>query len=237
MPTRVLVVEDEADIASVIKHALERRMQASVEIADRGDAAIEAAVADIPDLVLLDINLPVVNGFDVCRILRGRPATARVPIIMLTARATESDRVSGLEVGADDYVIKPFSTRELLARVDAVLRRCSGKPTPADHGVLRSGPLVADFNAVAVAVDGVCVRLTRTEFELLGALAASRGRVLSRDRLLECLRHAQEDISPRSIDVHVGRLRAKLGAAGRQIETVVGLGYRLVQPDLDTGAA
>ncbi len=237
MPTRVLVVEDEPDIAAVIKHALERRMQASVEVADRGDTAIKAAVADIPDLVLLDINLPVVNGFDVCRILRARPATARVPIIMLTARATESDRVSGLELGADDYVTKPFSTRELLARVSAVLRRSGADGASAGDGVLRSGPLIADFGAVSIAVDGVRIRLTRTEFEILKALATGRGRVLSRERLLECLRHAQEEISLRSIDVHVGRLRAKLGVAGRQIETVVGLGYRLVQPEGDGNAA
>ncbi len=122
MPVNVLVVEDEPDISGIIRRTLERD-GIRVDVVDRGDAAVQAAIDDVPDLVLLDINLPVINGFEVCRILRARPATARVPIIMLTARSGETDRVSGLELGADDYITKPFSLRELLARVKAVLRR------------------------------------------------------------------------------------------------------------------
>ncbi len=228
MSTRILVVEDESDIASLIKHALERRTGARVEIAERGDIALEAAMADVPGLVVLDINLPVVNGFDVCRILRARPATAHVPIIVLTARTAETDRVSGLELGADDYITKPFSVRELVARVNAVLRRRSRETAAPDRLVYRGARLVADFDAVSVAVDGVEVRLTRTEFELLRCLLANRNRVLSRERLLEHLRGDDGAAGPRSIDVQVGRLRAKLGTAGRQVETVVGLGYRFV---------
>ncbi len=231
MSIRVLVVEDDPDISHLIKRALERNVEAHVAVADRGDSAVQAVMAEIPDLVLLDINLPVVNGFDVCRILRARAATARVPIIMLTARGAETDRVSGLEMGADDYMTKPFSMRELMARVKAVLRRTAADATTPEQTSYCIGPLAADFKAVAVCVDGEPVRLTRTEFELLRCLVENRNRVLSRDRLLECVRGEDNGIGPRSIDVHVGRLRAKLHRAGRQIETVVGLGYRFIDVD------
>jgi DNA-binding response OmpR family regulator len=148
---------------------------------------------------------------------------------MLTARTGESDRVTGLDAGADDYITKPFSIRELAARVRAVLRRGRSDDLPAAPLVYRGAHLVADFDAVAVAVDGVSVRLTRREFELLRHLVENRGRVLSRDRLLERVWGYDRLIETRSVDVHVGRLRAKLGAAGKQIETVVGLGYRFVE--------
>ncbi len=226
--TRVLVVEDEADIAGLIKHALERNGEARVEIVGSGDAAVKAVAEQPPDLVILDLNLPVLSGLEVCRILRGRPATARVPIIMLTARTSEADRVIGLDLGADDYVTKPFSLRELAARVRAVLRR--GR---ADAGVApavyRGRHLSADFDAVSVAVNGAAVRLTRREYELLRFLVENRNRVISRDRLLERVWGYERMIETRSVDVHVGRLRAKLGPAGRQIETIVGLGYRFVE--------
>jgi DNA-binding response OmpR family regulator len=226
--TRVLVVEDESDIAGLIKHALERNGEARVDIVGTGDAAIKAVAEQTPDLVILDLNLPVMSGLEVCRILRGRPATARVPIIMLTARTSESDRVIGLDVGADDYVTKPFSLRELAARVRAVLRRGRSEPA-AQPAVHRGKHLVADFDAVSVSVDGDAVRLTRREFELLRFLVENRNRVISRDRLLERVWGYERMIETRSVDVHVGRLRAKLGPAGRQIETVVGLGYRFVE--------
>ena len=224
---RVLVVEDEQDIAGLIKHTLERSGDGEVEIVDSGDAALRAVTERAPDLVILDLNLPVLGGTEVCRILRGRQATANVPIIMLTARTGESDRVTGLDLGADDYVTKPFSLRELGARVRAVLRRRQGA-TGASH-VYTGKHLIADFDAVSIAVDGAAVRLTRREFELLRFLVENRTRVLSRDRLLERVWGYDHFIETRSVDVHVGRLRAKLGAAGRQIETVVGLGYRFVE--------
>jgi len=227
--TRVLVVEDEQDIAGLIKHALERESAIEVEIASSGDAALKSVTEETPDLVILDLNLPVLGGIDVCRIMRGRPETAKVPIIMLTARTSESDRISGLDVGADDYVTKPFSLRELAARVRAVLRRRSGGDRDAAAPVYRGRHIVADFEAVSIAVDGAPVRLTRREFELLRYLVANRNRVLSRDRLLERVWGYDQAIETRSVDVHVGRLRGKLATAGQQIETVVGLGYRFVE--------
>jgi DNA-binding response OmpR family regulator len=228
-PPRVLVVEDETDIAGLIKHALERGGDAEVDVVGTGDAALRAVTDRIPDLVILDLNLPVLSGIEVCRILRGRPATSRVPIIMLTARTSETDRVTGLDLGADDYVTKPFSLRELAARVRAVLRRRQSNGNEPPMAVYRGQHLIADFDAVAVAVDGQAIRLTRREFELLRCLVENRNRVLSRDRLLERVWGYDHPIETRSVDVHVGRLRSKLGSAGRQIETVVGLGYRFVE--------
>jgi DNA-binding response OmpR family regulator len=225
---RVLVVEDEQDIAVLIKHALERGGDARVEIVSSGDTALRTASESPPDLVILDLNLPVISGTEVCRLLRARPATADVPIIMLTARTAESDRVTGLDLGADDYVTKPFSLRELAARVRAVLRR--KQPATPGAAVYTGAHLTADFDAVSVSVDGLSVRLTRREFELLRFLVENRNRVLSRDRLLERVWGYERFIETRSVDVHVGRLRAKLGVAGQQIETVVGLGYRFVEP-------
>jgi DNA-binding response OmpR family regulator len=225
---RVLVVEDEQDIAGLIKHALERSGDAQVDIVGSGDAALRAVTEKTPDLVILDLNLPVLSGTEVCRILRGRPATANVPIIMLTARTGEADRVTGLDLGADDYVTKPFSLRELAARVRAVLRRRQ-QATVGSANVYTGAHLTADFEAVAISVDGTPVRLTRREFELLRFLVENRNRVLSRDRLLERVWGYDRFIETRSVDVHVGRLRAKLGSAGQQIETVVGLGYRFVE--------
>jgi DNA-binding response OmpR family regulator len=224
---RVLVVEDEQDIAALIKHALERSGDAHVDVVSSGDTALRAVTDTAPDLVILDINLPVMSGTDVCRILRGRPETANTAIIMLTARTSESDRVAGLDLGADDYVTKPFSLRELSARVRAVLRRrraqAEAPTTPYEGRHLR-----ADFDAVAIAIDNEPIRLTRREFELLKFLVENRNRVISRDRLLERVWGYDRLVETRSVDVHVGRLRAKLGPAGSQIETVVGLGYRFI---------
>jgi DNA-binding response OmpR family regulator len=228
-PRRVLVVEDEQDIAGLIKHALERSGEGTVEIVGTGDAALRAVNEQPPDLVILDLNLPVLSGTEVCRILRGRPSTANIPIIMLSARTAETDRVSGLDLGADDYVTKPFSLRELAARVRAVLRRRQqGDAAASTTNIYTGEHLVADFDAVAISVDGTPVRLTRREFELLKFLVENRNRVLSRDRLLERVWGYERFIETRSVDVHVGRLRAKLGPAGQQIETVVGLGYRFI---------
>jgi DNA-binding response OmpR family regulator len=226
--TRVLVVEDESDIAGLVKHTLERSGDSVVEIAASGDQALKLASEQTPDLIILDLNLPVLGGLEVCRLLRTRPTTSKTPIIMLTARTTESDRVLGLDAGADDYISKPFSPRELAARVRAVMRR--GRPEEAGPPpIYRGEHLVADFDAVSIAVDGEQIRLTRREFELLKYLVENRNRVLSRDRLLERVWGYDRMIETRSVDVHVGRLRGKLGAAGKQIETVVGLGYRFIE--------
>jgi DNA-binding response OmpR family regulator len=225
--TRVLVIEDEGDLAGLIRHTLERQGDVQVDVAGSGDDGLRAATAQPPDLVLLDLNLPGLDGMEVCRLLRTRPATARVPIIMLTARTAEGERVTGLDAGADDYVTKPFSLRELAARVRAVLRRGASEPPPPP--IYKGRHLTADFDAVTVAVDGTPVRLTSREFELLHYLVENKNRVLSRDRLLERVWGYDRFIETRSVDVHVGRLRSKLGPAGAQIETVVGLGYRFVE--------
>ena len=224
---RVLIVEDEQDIAALIKHTLERTADADADIVGSGDAALKAVADRTPDLIILDLNLPVVNGVEVCRILRSRADARRVPILMLTARSSEDDRVTGLELGADDYVTKPFSLRELAARVRAVLRRTAAVDERPPE-VYRGDRLMADFEAVAVSVDGSTIRLTRREFELLRYLVLNKNRVVSRDRLLERVWGYDRSVETRSVDVHVGRLRNKLGDAGRQIETVIGLGYRFV---------
>ena len=179
------------------------------------------------DLIILDLNLPVLGGLEVCRLLRARSDARDVPIIILTARSSESDRVAGLELGADDYVTKPFSLRELNARVGAVLRR-SARLEDRPAALYQGARLTADFDAVAVTVDGDPIRLTRREFELLRYLVQNKNRVVSRDRLLERVWGYDRLVETRSVDVHVGRLRNKLGSAGRQIETVVGLGYRFI---------
>ena len=227
--SRVLVVEDERDIAELVKHTLERGGDIDVDIAASGDTALKVATDNPPDLILLDLNLPVVSGLEVCRLLRARPATKTVPIIMVTARSSENDRVTGLDVGADDYITKPFSTRELAARVRAALRRRRGESEEQAPVLYQGQHLTADFDAVNISVDGVAIRLTRREFELLRYLVENRNRVLSRDRLLERVWGYDRMVETRSVDVHVGRLRNKLGAAGKQIETVVGLGYRFVE--------
>ncbi len=227
--TRVLIVEDEPDIAGLMKHALERGGEMQVEIVGTGAAALKSVMEEPPGLVLLDLNLPFIDGLEVCRLLRSRPTSAAIPIIMVTARTGESDRVSGLELGADDYVTKPFSLRELVARVRAVLRR---PPPVADadrNPGYQRGRLAIDYDAVSVRVSGAPIRLTKREFELLRFLVENRNRVLSRDRLLERVWGLDRQVETRSVDVHVGRLRGKLGQAGRQIETVIGMGYRFVE--------
>jgi DNA-binding response OmpR family regulator len=226
-PPRVLVVDDEIDIARLIKWTLERAGEAIVDIAISGAAALEAVRQARPDLMILDLNLPPPDGTEVCRLIRARPATSALPIIMLTARTDEADRVSGLDLGADDYMTKPFSLRELAARVRAVLRRRAADGRIGQ--VYRGRHLMADFDAAMVRVDDGPVRLTRREFELLRCLIEHRNRVLSRDRLLQRVWGYIEQIETRSVDVHIGRLRSKLGAAAPQIETVIGIGYRFVE--------
>ena len=224
----ILIVEDERDIASLIKHTLERAADTEADIVFSGDAALKAMTERPPDLLILDLNLPVINGVEICRIVKSRSDLKQVPVIMLTARTSEDDRVTGLELGADDYITKPFSLRELIARVRAVLRRGVAVNDRPAASTYRDAHLVADFDAVSVAVDGTTIRLTRREFELLHYLVQNKNRVISRDRLLERVWGYDRLIETRSVDVHVGRLRGKLRAAGRQIETVVGLGYRFV---------
>jgi two-component system, OmpR family, phosphate regulon response regulator PhoB len=225
MAQRVLIVEDEADIRDLLLFHLEREGY-QVAQSRSGPEALRLARAIPPDLVLLDLMLPDMDGLEVCRRLRQDPATQGLPIVMLTARGDEVDRVLGLELGADDYVVKPFSPRELIARIRAVLRRV--RPA-AGAAPLVIGRLAIDAAAHQVTVDGTVVSLTRKEFDLLRALAEARGRVLSREYLLDHVwgYTAAEEIESRTVDVHVRRLRQKLGAEGQRIGTVTGVGYRL----------
>ena len=225
MGSRVLIVEDEPDIRDLLVFHLEREGY-HVSKARTGTDALRQVKASPPDLVLLDIMLPELDGLEVCRRLRREPATAALPIVMLTAKGDEVDRVLGLELGADDYIVKPFSPKELVARVRAVLRRT--RPTPGG-GPLVTGRLTIDADRHVVAVGGTPVQLTPKEFDLLKALAEAEGRVLSREFLLDRVwgYKAASEIESRTVDVHVRRLRVKLGEEGRRIETVKSVGYRL----------
>jgi len=224
MAAEVLVVEDEPDIRALIVHHLTEAGFRCRTAAD-GPEALARLRASAPDLVVLDLMLPGIDGLELTRRLRAEPAWAALPIIMLTAKADEVDRVVGLELGADDYVAKPFSPKELLARVRAVLRRAR----PTDDGrALAGGEIALDPGRHRVTVAGTPVELTPKEFDLLHALMAAGGRVLSREHLLNHVwGYARADeIESRTVDVHVRRLRAKLGAAGRRITTVKSVGYR-----------
>jgi phosphate regulon transcriptional regulator PhoB len=224
MAQRVLIVEDEQDIRDLLVFHLEREGY-HVTQCRSGAEALRLARAGPPDLVLLDLMLPEMDGLEVCRRLRQDPASQGLPIVMLTARRDEVDRVLGLELGADDYVVKPFSPRELVARIRAVLRRARPAVGTAP---LVIGRLAIDAAAHQVTVDGVTVSLTRREFDLLRALAEARGRVLSREYLLDHVwgYTAAGEIESRTVDVHVRRLRQKLGPEGQRIGTVTGVGYR-----------
>jgi DNA-binding response OmpR family regulator len=223
--TEILVVEDEPDILRLVVHHLERE-GFRCRTAATGPDAVQAARAHRPDLVVLDVMLPGLDGFEVCRRLRADPGTAGVPIIMLTAKSEEVDRVVGLELGADDYVVKPFSPKELVARVRAVLRRLR-PAAPAER--LAAGGITLDVGRHRAEVDGRALSLAPREFALLRTLLESPGRVLSREQLLiRAWGYARADeIESRTVDVHVRRLRTKLGPAGDRIVTVTGVGYRL----------
>jgi len=223
----ILIVDDERDLAATLEFNLQHQGYRT-RIAHSGEDAMMLALREPPpSLVLLDLMLPGISGTEVCRRLRARPETREVPIIMLTARGEEIDRVQGLEVGADDYVVKPFSVRELLLRVRGLLRRSERQPT-APTTVRRHGRLALDSSAHRVKVDDVEVELTALEFRLLDTLSARAGRVLSRGQLLTDVWQASGDQTTRTVDTHVKRLRSKLGAAGAYIETVRGVGYRFV---------
>jgi phosphate regulon transcriptional regulator PhoB len=224
MAQDVLVVEDEPDIRDLVVHHLERE-GFRCRTAATGTAALREVRARTPDLLVLDLMLPELGGLEVCRRLRADPATAAVPIIMLTAKADEVDRVVGLEMGADDYVAKPFSPKELVARVRAVLRRA--RPVAAARP-LSVGPVTLDPERHRATAGGRPLELTPKEFDLLQALLEAAGRVLSRELLLNRVwGYARADeIESRTVDVHVRRLRAKLGEAGARIATVKSVGYR-----------
>jgi DNA-binding response OmpR family regulator len=222
---RILVIEDDPDIALSLRLKLERDGGFEVRTAEDGASGLRMALERPPDLVLLDVNLPGMDGFEVCRHLRSDPATSSTPVIMLTARIDESDRVAGLDLGADDYITKPFSPKEALARIRAVLRRFD-RSTEAPEA-LADGTLRIDVGARRAEVEGRELSLTRKEFDLLVELIRRRGRVLTRERLLETVWGYDYPGETRTVDVHVRRLRQKLGSpVDERVETVVGVGYR-----------
>ena len=225
MASRVLIVEDERDIRDLVFFHLERE-GFQVSSASSGEEALRQVRHASPDLVLLDLMLPAMGGLEVCRKLRQDPATVALPIVMLTAKGDEVDRVLGLELGADDYIVKPFSPKEVVARVRAVLRRAR-PPSGAERIV--TGRLSIDSGRHVASVGERPVQLTPKEFDLLRALAEAEGRVLSREFLLDRVwgYAAASEIESRTIDVHVRRLRVKLGGEGQRISTVKSVGYRL----------
>ena len=225
MSSRVLIVEDEPDIRELVVHHLKREGY-QVSVAASGEEALRQVQASPPDLVLLDLMMPAMNGLEVCRRLRQDPATASLPIVMLTAKGDEVDRVLGLELGADDYVVKPFSPKELLARVRAVLRRSLPAPGASPTTL---GALTIDPGTHTVSVGDEVLALTPKEFDLLRALVEARGRVLSREFLLDRVwgYSRASEIESRTVDVHVRRLRVKLGPEGRRVLTVKSVGYRM----------
>jgi DNA-binding response OmpR family regulator len=223
---RILIIEDDSDIALSLQYYMEKSGEFLVSVARDGELGLQRALDRPPDLVLLDLNLPGIDGVEVCRQLRREKTTMTVPIIMVTARVAEDDRVSGLELGADDYITKPFSLKEVVARVRALLRRAR---TPLDQPrVLSAGVLELDEARRSVTAEGREVVLTRKEFDLLADLMRHPGRVASRDQLLQRVWGYDHAGTTRTVDVHVRQLRKKLGpTAADYIETVVGVGYRM----------
>jgi two-component system phosphate regulon response regulator PhoB len=226
MAETILVVDDEEDVLDLVLYNVRKAGYKTLWASD-GQTALQKAQNNLPDLVILDLMLPKLDGTEVCKILKADPKTADIPIIMLTAKADEVDRVVGLEIGADDYITKPFSPRELLLRMRLILKRSRSATKSAE--VLRCGDLVLDTARHAVTVHNRDIVLTATEFKLLSTLMERRGRVQSRDRLLSDVWGYEGDVDTRTVDTHVRRIREKLGTAGDYIETVRGVGYRFCE--------
>ena len=224
---KILVVDDEKDITALVAYHLEREGFRVLQAYD-GLQGLELARRERPNLLVLDLMLPVMSGLDVCRRLRKEPETARLPILMLTAKTEETDKVLGLELGADDYLTKPFGPRELVARVKALIRR--SEEAPAEE-VVKAGALEIDLGRYTVSVSKRPVELTAKEFDLLKALILAKGRALTRDYLLDHVWGYQQasEIESRTVDVHVRRLREKLGPEAKRVVTVKSVGYRFAQ--------
>ena len=224
-PKHILVVDDEADLVELVSYNL-RKEGFAVDSASDGETALTKIRKGRYDLVVLDLMLPGIQGIELCRMLRNEPETAGLPIIMLTAKGEEVDRILGLEMGADDYMTKPFSPRELIARVRAVLRRLKGKPMP--EKILKIGELEIDRERYTVSAREKQVKLSATEFKLLLFLAERRGKVFSRNQLLDAVWHDEAFVEPRTVDVHIRRLRSHIeedAANPKYIKTMRGIGY------------
>jgi two-component system phosphate regulon response regulator PhoB len=219
----ILIVEDERDVVDLLTLTLRRAGRFTVSAAADGTTALQKARKDRPALIILDLMLPGISGLELCKILKSEPATKNIPVLMLTAKAEEIDRIVGLEFGADDYVTKPFSPREVVLRIQAILRRGE---TGSEPERITAGGIAIDPARHHVSVDGKVVHLTSIEFKLLQTLVLRRGRVQPRDRLLNEVWGYESLIDTRTVDTHVRRLRAKLGKSGDVIETVRSFGYR-----------
>lgn len=229
MNPTILIIEDEKDLAQLVSYNLEQAgFRAKIE--SNGSDGYERAQRESPDLILLDLMLPKMNGLEVCRLLRSNPKTKTIPVIMLTAKGEEIDRVVGFEMGADDYIVKPFSPRELVLRVKAILKRSKGVGEEEQvNNVLQFEGISLDVSQHRVWIQKKEIILTATEFKLLEYILRSQGRVLTRDILLDKVWGYDVAVTTRTIDTHVKRLREKMGKAGDAIETVRGVGYRLKQ--------
>ncbi|MCX7919685.1 MAG: response regulator transcription factor [bacterium] len=229
---KILVVDDEKDIVELIRYNLEKEGYRVISAND-GTGALKLAEKEVPNLIVLDLMLPELDGLEVCKLLKRNVQTASIPILMVTAKSTETDKVVGLELGADDYVTKPFSPRELVARIKAILRRTSELKSEPVSETIKVGQLKFDFAKYIVTVNNRAIDLTSKEIELLKTLIAAKGRVLTRDYLLDRVWGIADssEIETRTIDVHIAQLRKKLGSEGARIITVKNVGYRF---DLET---
>ena len=223
MPDTILIVDDEPDVVDLLVFNLQKAGFKTVTAAD-GNVALQKVRTEMPALIVLDLMLPGLNGTEVCRQLKANPKTAGIPILMLTAKAEEVDRIVGLELGAEDYLTKPFSPRELILRIKTILRRSAGTPVASE--VIKLNDLVVDIAKHEVTFKGKPIELTATEFKLLVLLLERRGRVQTRDVLLTDVWGYEGDVDTRTVDTHVRRLREKLGKAADWIETIRGVGYR-----------
>lgn len=230
-PKKILIVDDEVDVTDLVAYHL-RAKGFHVEALNDPNGSIGVARTFMPDLVVLDVMMPDLNGIQICRMLRADPKLQKVPVIFLTAKAEETDRIQGLETGADDYICKPFSTKELVLRVQTILRRLQeGAPVEPKH--LQIGQIAIDIDRHIATVGNLPVDLTATEFKLLRLLMERRGRVQTREHLLINVWNYETEIETRTVDTHVRRLREKLGAEAAWIETIRGVGYRMAERKSD----
>jgi len=226
MPEKILIVDDEEDILTLLEYNLEKAGFKVISAKD-GPEAIEMTKKERPSLIILDIMLPSMEGTEVCKVIKRDNTTSHIPIIMLTAKGEEVDRIVGLELGADDYITKPFSPRELVLRVKAVLKR--GHGGEENEGTITAGNIRIDLERSVVISNGKHLKLTATEFKLLVELVKAKGKVLSRDALLDNVRGTDYYVTDRTIDTHIRRLREKLGKSAKHIETVRGFGYKFLE--------
>ncbi|MDD5004903.1 MAG: response regulator transcription factor [Candidatus Omnitrophica bacterium] len=227
---QILIIEDDKHISKLVKYNAEKAGYDCTAV-DDGEEALRILTKQGADLIILDIMLPKTDGFEVCRLIKQDPKLKNIPIIMLTAKGEEVDRIVGLELGADDYVVKPFSPRELVLRIKAILKR--GKQEESSKDIIERGNLVINVPKHQVTVNNKEVELTPIEFKLLVTLIERNGRIQSRERLLSDVWDMNADVFTRTVDTHIKRLREKLGKMGDQIETVRGLGYRFKEEDED----